>query len=362
MDGPAPHAPLDGTVEAEVCVIGLGAAGLAAAAHLASRGADVVGIESGPIGGVATSRSAGLARSGLAAFHHDAIEILGRRRAVALHRITLEEMDRLRMSGDDEFSWPGSLRIATSSLEREDCARQYHVMQRDGLAVQHWSGPEGDGLLFPADGVVNPVLRTRRLAREAAEAGARLFAFTQAQQVGERDVDTWTGEVRCRSVIVAIDGDLERVVPALARIVHTRHVEMLATAPVREVRRSRPVIARWGHDIVRQLPDGRIVVGGRDDRGDDDTPWSLQPNSTVQAELDTLLAETFDRPLEVTHRWATATACTDDRLPVLARLGPSTIAVGALNGHGTVLGPLLGRAAADLTLGRHSELADLLQA
>ncbi len=361
VDAPAPHAPLDGTVNAEVCVIGLGAAGLAAAAHLAHRGMDVVGIESGPIGGAATSRNAGLVRSGLAAFHHDAIEILGRRRAVELHRLTLEEMARLRAAGDDEFSWPGSLRIATSPLEREDCARQYQVMQRDGLDVQHWSGPEGDGLLFPGDGVVNPVLRTRRLAREAADAGARLFAFTEAQQVGERDVDTWTGEVRCRSVIIAIDGGLELVIPALSGIVQTRRFEMLATEPAREARRTVPAVARWGHDLVRRLPDGRIVVGGRDDRGpEDDAPWSLHPTDEVQRELDDLLAQSFDVSPEVTHRWATTTGCTRDRLPVVARLGSSTIAVGALNGHGNVLGPLLGRAAADLTLGRRSQLADLL--
>ncbi|MEX2562918.1 MAG: FAD-dependent oxidoreductase, partial [Nitriliruptoraceae bacterium] len=223
--------PLEGTVQADVCVVGLGAAGLSAVIHLTSRGVNVVGIDAGPLGGTATVRTAGMWFAGLPMFHHDAIEILGRKRATALYQETRKELAALTAAGDLTQRWSGSLRLASSDAEHDDCARQLEVMRRDGLPVEAYDGDEGHGLLFPEDGAFQPVERVRSLIEAAQAAGAQLYGSTRAQQLGDRDIDSTTGEVRCRSVIVAVDGGLEHMVPALNGVVMTGRVQALAASP-----------------------------------------------------------------------------------------------------------------------------------
>jgi glycine/D-amino acid oxidase-like deaminating enzyme len=229
---PLPTAePLEGTVTADVCVVGLGAAGLAAATRLASRGMSVVGIDAGPLCDAAATRTAGMFFAGLPIYHHDAIELLGRARATAIYQATREELAALHAAGLDHDRWPGSLRIAASPVEEDDCRRQLAIMRRDDLPVEEYDGPEGRGLLFPEDGAFNPVERARVMITAAREAGARLHAHTQAQHLGERDVDGADGEIRCHTVIIAIDGGLEQMVPALDGIVRTESIQALATEP-----------------------------------------------------------------------------------------------------------------------------------
>jgi glycine/D-amino acid oxidase-like deaminating enzyme len=89
-----PLPTLDGDVSADVCVVGLGGSGLTAVQELESRGATVVGLDAGSVGGGAAGRNGGFLLAGLARPYHHAVAQLGRSTAALLHRRTLEEMDR----------------------------------------------------------------------------------------------------------------------------------------------------------------------------------------------------------------------------------------------------------------------------
>ncbi len=85
--------PPDGPTRADVVVVGLGASGLAACRHLASRGADVVGVDARGLAAGAAGANGGFLLAGLAMFHHDAVRRLGRRRAAAAYRWTLGQLE-----------------------------------------------------------------------------------------------------------------------------------------------------------------------------------------------------------------------------------------------------------------------------
>ena len=152
-DEPWPALPaLDADVEADVCVVGLGGSGLTCVGELRRRGARVVGLDAGPVGGGAAGRNGGFLLAGLAAFHHDAVAAIGRERARALYRLTIAEIERIAAETPEAVRRVGSLRIAASAEEAEDCARQRAAMEADGLPVEPYEGPEGRGLLIPTDG------------------------------------------------------------------------------------------------------------------------------------------------------------------------------------------------------------------
>lgn len=337
-------APLEGDSVADVCVVGLGATGLTLTRELARAGRQVVGIDAGAVGAGAAGRNAGFLLAGLASFHHDAVQALGRETATRWYLDTLAEIDRIEAETPSVLRRTGSVRLAVAPDEEGDCAAQLAAMRADGLPVEPYEGPEGRGLLFPRDAVVQPLARCRALARQALTAGARLHERTAALEAAPGRVVTSRGAVRCATVVVAVDGRLEQLLPELAGRVRTARAQMLATAPAPDVRIPRPVYARHGWDYWRQLPDGRVVLGGGRDVGGE-AEWTTEalPTPTVQGYLDTLLRERLGVRAAVTHRWAGAIAFTPDRLPVDEEVRPGVFALGAYSGTGNVIGSLLAR-------------------
>ena len=201
---------------------------------------------------------------------------------------------------------------------------------------------------------MQPLLRCRLVARAVAADGAILAEQTEALEIAANRVVTPDAEISCRGVVVAVDGRLEQLVPALAGEVRTARLQMLATEPTDEVTIARPVYARWGYDYWRQLPDGRVALGGQRDRfeADEWTPDG-QPSPPVQAALDVLLRERVGvRHAKVTARWAAPAGFrTTGFLPVCRDVGGNVWAVGGYSGTGNVVGALYGRAAARLALG-----------
>ena len=358
-DEPWPALPaLDADVEADVCVVGLGGSGLTCVGELRRLGARVVGLDAGPVGGGAAGRNGGFLLAGLAAFHHDAVAAVGRERARTLYRMTIAEIERIAAETPEAVRRVGSLRIAASAEEAEDCARQRAAMEADGLPVEPYEGPEGQGLLIPTDGGFQPLRRCRALARRATAAGARLHEWSPAVELRRGEVRTPRGRVHCDAVVVAVDGALERVLPELSDVVRTARLQMLATAPTDEVRVPRPVYTRWGYDYWQQLDDGRLVLGGFRDR-EEAAEWThdRDPSAAIQGHLERFVRERLGVRAPITHRWAASVSYTTTELPVLAEVRPRTWAIGGYSGTGNVVGALCGRAVAELVTRGESEIA-----
>ena len=354
--------PLHASATADVVVVGLGAAGLTAAAVLAQAGADVVAVDASGPGAGASGRNGGFLLGGLAEAHHDVTARLGRERASRLYRLTLEALEATCAAHPEAVRQVGSVRVSRSSEEDADCAAQLAAMRADGLPVEEYDGPEGHGLLFPADAAFQPLVRARGLAAAALSAGARLHGDSPVTEVGPRAVRTAGGTVTARrGVLVAVDGGLEHLVPALTGRVRTARLQMLATAPAPDVQLSRPVYARYGIDYWQQLADGRIALGGgRDVGGPAEWTTDAAPSADVQRHLETLLRDDIGTTAAVEHRWAGLVGFTPDNLPVLAELEPGLLAVGGYSGTGNLVGPLCATWAARRLLGRPDPLAELV--
>lgn len=365
---PAAEPPprLERPTAAEVVVIGHGGAGLTAAALLAEAGVDVVALDAGGPGAGASGRNGGFLLAGLAPPHHEVRARLGRERATALYRLTMDALDATAAAHPDAVRQVGSLRVSRSAEEDADVAAQLAAMREDGLPAEPFDGPEGRGLRFPGDAAFLPLVRARQLARRARDAGARLHGGTTVTAVDSGGVDTPAGRVTARrGVVVAVDGGLEHLVPALTGRVRAARLQMLATAPASDVVVAQPVYARYGLDYWQQLPDGRIALGGGRDRGGDAEwapywPWTASTSEPVQAHLERVLRDEIGTAAQVEHRWTGIVGFTLDALPVLAEPAPGLLAVGGYSGTGNLVGPLCAGWAVDRLLGRPNDLRELL--
>jgi gamma-glutamylputrescine oxidase len=350
--GWAPLPPLRGSVRADVCVVGLGGSGLTAVEELLARGASVVGLDAGQVGGGAAGRNGGFLLAGLADAYHRVVEQLGRERAAQLHRLTLEEMERMTAATPQAVRRVGSLRVEDTDEGLRDCAAQAQALRADGFAVEEYDGPEGRGLLFPDDGAMQPLQRCRALARESLRRGARLFEQSAVVDVSGGRVTTSGGQVECGAVVVAADGRLELLLPELSGIVRTVRLQMLGTAPTTQVQVPRPVYLRGGFEYWQQLPDGRLAVGGfRDVGGEREETADATPAEPVQGALEALLRDRIGVTAPVTHRWAASVGFTRSGLPWLGEVRERVWAAGGYCGTGNVIGALCGRAMAARALG-----------
>ncbi len=345
-----------------MCVVGLGGSGLAALSELVRRGVPAVGIDETGVAAGAAGSNGGFLLAGLAAFHHEAVGRFGRSRALACYRATVAALTEMATETPAAVRRTGSLRIAVDAAELDDCDRQADAMISDGLAVERYSGPEGDGLLVPDDASLQPVERCRELAQRCLEAGARLFGAAQVLEISPGRVRCGSGGVECRSVLVCVDGRLEQLLPSLEGVVRSARLQMLATEPLGRIVAERPVYRRYGYDYYQQVPTGELLLGGaRDLGGEGEWTTKAHPGPVVQSVLERL-AEQLGGPARVSHRWAGVVGFTASGLPVVREVDDGVFAAGGYCGTGNLIGRIAGRALVELALDGSSEMAELFDA
>ena len=354
--------PLPGDAVADACVVGLGASGLAAVEALVERGLDVVGVDAGRVAAGAAGRNGGFLIAGPALALHDALAQWGDA-AVELYRATLLELDDLearlgtgvvRRAGSIRLAGlPGEPRSAGEAADRAaelaDCAAQAAALRAHGIAVEDYDGPLGRGLFLPDDGATNPAVRAVGLATQLA-GRARLHEHTRVASVGAGQVRTEHGTVRAATIVVAVDGRLDTLVPAVAGRVRTARLQMLACDPV-PPRLPCPVYGRWGYDYAQQGPDGRLYVGGgRDLFAAQEWTAAAEASPPVQAYIETVAARMAGAAVRPTDRWAASVGFTPDARPLCTAVADGVVAVGGYNGTGNLVGPVAARAAVALAL------------
>ena len=356
-----PLPSLEHDLETDVCVIGLGGSGLSCITRLLELGQRVIGLDAGTVAGGAAGRNGGFLLAGLAKFYHETVRELGREHASAAYRQTMLEINHMTTQTPSAIRRVGSLRIATNPIELEDCKLQMAAMQEDGLPVEWYLGLEGEGLLIETDGAFNPLTRCRILARDVLSKGAQLFENSSVTSLSGHEVCTKNARVRCKKVIVAIDGRLELLLPELTGRVRTARLQMLATEPTSEVYLPRPVYARWGYEYWQQLPNGSLSLGGfRDAALEQEWTSSNQPTEPIQGLLEQFMREKIGvKNAAITHRWAASVSYSSRTLPVFQEVQENLWAIGGYSGTGNVVGALLGRIVAELAVTGRSENAAL---
>jgi gamma-glutamylputrescine oxidase len=336
----------------EVAIVGGGVTGCSCALTLASAGRSVRVYEAREIGSGASGRNGGFGLWGGATAYDRAREQLGRERAKDYWQLTDRYVERLAQLAGDAYRRVGSFRVAADEVERAEIRAEYEALVEDGFPaewVAELDGRAGElfhGALFhPRDGSLTPVRWIQRLAAHAAEAGAQLCEHARVGALDELDADR---------VVIATDGYTDGLVPELAAAIKPVRNQVLATAPLDELLYDRPYYGRYGYDYWQQLPDRRLIVGGRRDAAlDAENTDAEELTPEIQQSLEEFARELVGGKLpEITHRWAGIFGVTEDRLPLAGPLDGERLWVAAgYSGHGNVLGLACGDLVARALLG-----------
>jgi gamma-glutamylputrescine oxidase len=335
----------------EVAVVGGGVTGCSCALTLASAGRSVRVYEARELGSGASGRNGGFGLWGGAMAYDRARKQLGDAAAKRYWELTARYVDRLAELAGDAYRRVGSFRVAVDDSERGEIRAEYAALREDGFDadwIEELEGRPGElfvGALFhPGDGALTPVRWIQRLARNAAEAGAELCEHAPVESLDELDADL---------VVVATDGYTNGLAPELDAAIRPVRNQVIATAPLDDLIYDRPYYGRHGYDYWQQLPDRRLIVGGRRDaslEAENTAAEALTP--AVQRSLEELTRDLVGGELpEITHRWPGIFGLTADRLPLVGRLDERVWVAAGYSGHGNVLGLACGDLVARAILG-----------
>jgi gamma-glutamylputrescine oxidase len=344
----------------DVAVVGGGVTGCSCALTLAAAGVRVRLCEARTIASGASGRNGGFALRGGAMPYDVARATLGQERAAAFWRLTERALDRMEELAGHAFRRVGSLRLAADAQERDELRAEHDALLQDGFAVE-WvdelperlAGSYLGAIVHPGDGALYPARWVRRLASAAADAGAELRERARVESLGDVEAD---------HVVIASDGYPSGLLAELDGVVQPTRGQVVTTEPLRELLCGRPHYARQGLDYWQQLPDRRLVAGGRRDVALE-AEFTAEEGTTepVQHAIEALVRDLVGHLPEITHRWSGIFGMTADRLPLVGAVpgAPGVWVARGYSGHGNVLGLACGELIANAILGRREPELEL---
>ncbi len=372
------YAALDGSRQADVCVVGAGFTGISAAFHLAEAGADVVLIEAESIADGASGRNGGQIHSGL---RRDVLWLekrFGYERAKALWDLS-EEAKALLRALIVRFAIPCDLRPGViETLHKSSLVAEYSeliealhgrfgydqatLLDRPATIAAIGSERFFGGFHDRGGGHLDPYRFALGLARAAANLGAAIHEKTPALSLKHVDgspvVATPRGEIRARRVVVATDGRSG----AFERITRARMLGLNSFVVVTEplgakgdtilpgnesAADSRFVVRYW-----RKTPDGRLLFGGGESNAGS-IPRDI--GTFVWPHVLEIYPQLAGAP--IAHGWGGVVSVTAPRLPYVREIAPDVWTAAGYSGQGVALAPLMGQLLAEAVRGKTERIS-----
>jgi glycine/D-amino acid oxidase-like deaminating enzyme len=384
--GPAPErAPLEGHVDADVCIVGAGYTGLWTALEL--RRADpslrVVVVEKETVGFGASGRNGGWVLGALAGSRSGWIARGGEAGAAALERAIRETVDEIgRRVAEEEIDCDyvkgGTLTVAQTAVQLERLSAQQgdwaqqgdeELLGVDELAARVRVRGALGALFSPHCARVQPAKLVRGLASAAERAGATIYERTPAVELEHGRVRTPAGEVHARWIVRATEAYTADL-PGLRRQLAPVTSAMIATEPL-----PAEVWAELGwsgcetmldgrnlYTYAQRTADGRIALGGRG------VPYvfgsatarELSPPRSVVEHLRGRVRDLFGVDAEIASAWQGVLGVSRTWRPAVGIDEARGFAwAGGYAGDGVAAANLAARTLRDLILARDTELTRL---
>lgn len=366
------QAALDQRIDAAVCVVGGGFAGLNTALGLAERGQrDVVLLDAHEVGHGASGRNGGFVFGGFSRGEDALLRELGPASARDLYGGTTQAIELIRSrvhhyAIDCDLRaagviWANWFRDPTVLRERQALLGEHYGVRWQWLdrgEVRHRIRSERyHDALFEADAFhFHPLRYAQGLKRAAISAGVQVFENSAALAL-ESDGAGWrirtsAGEVRTKHVVLACGGYLAQLRRRVDASVLPIATYVMVTEPLGS--RLRDALStdaavydtRFAFDYYRPLPDTRLLWGGRI------SVLDRRP-AAVEQLLRRDLLKVFPQldGVGIDYAWSGLMSYARHQMPQVGEIEPGLWVAQAFGGHGvaptTFAGELVASAIAE---------------
>lgn len=369
---PASQPRLEGTIKADVAIVGGGYTGLSAALHLAQRGVNVVVLEAGRLSSGASGRNGGQIHSGQrqdpewfetrygleAAKDYFALGEAGKQLVkdlIADHAIACDLKSGLIHAAHKkryvaEYQEHGAHMSATYDhpltwLDADETAER--------LGTNAYCG----ALYDPSAGHLHPLKFALGLARAAMTAGALCYENSPVGRLDGKRLVTDHGSVEADTILLCGNGYLSGIESTTEARVMPIHNYIAATRPLADhevpipgdecASDSRFVINYW-----RLSADRRLLFGGGETYSrhfpEDIANFVRKPLSQIYPQF---------AAIEIDYAWGGTLGVTMHRLPFVKEVRPGVWSAAGFSGQGVTIAPLMGQILAESVLGDRARLS-----
>jgi gamma-glutamylputrescine oxidase len=373
---PVAAPPVDGTHTCDVCIIGGGFTGCAAALHLAQRGFKVKLLEQSRLGWGASGRNGGQVHVGLRRDQDWLEGKLGATAARKLWELALAgraHLDELIATYGIECDYRPGLLHADHKARYTRATRRYvahlqeaygygHIRYVDQEEIRELVATDGYyGASFDArGGHLHPLNYALGIARAAQSHGAQLHEGAEVLQVertaGAFVVTTAQAQVRASQVVLACNGYLRGISREVEAHVMPINNFIAVTEPL-GAERAAAVIkhgyavadSRFVVNYYRTTVDQRLLFGGGEN-------YSYRFPSDIAGFVRPHLLKVFPqlRAVRIDYAWGGTLAITPTRMPFIREIEPGFYNASGFSGLGVVLAPYAGKIVAEAIAGERS--------
>lgn len=357
-----------GTIKADVCIIGGGFTGLSCALALAEAGRRVVVLEASRVGSGASGRNGGQLGSGQRREQTDLEALFGRDEAAKLWDLGEASKELVRgliaAHGINADLRPGVAWSADTAKETQEL-HGYAAFLHDRYGYERVAclsaeafaevcpSPAYRGGIIDWDaGHLHPLRFVQGLAQAADAAGAQIHEMSRVLSHIDGLVRTANAEVRAEHVVLAANGYLGDLSPQVAAKVMPINNFIVATQPLgaraAEVLRKDIAVAdsRFVINYFRLSDDKRLLFGGGESYG---YRFPRDITATVRKPMLEIFPSLAD--VQIDYAWGGTLAITRPRLPHVARLAPKLWSASGYSGHGVGTATLSGKVIAEAICG-----------
>lgn len=276
------RAALSGNEDCDVAIVGAGLAGLTTALELARAGVSVTLLEAETLGFGASGRNGGLVSPAFAGGDDAIRRRVGPEAARALHRLSIEGVERLRatirdlaIAGADPVAGLLSLRRYDRADDLKAHAREFAddydyeltYLDRQALAAHVDSPRYMHGLHDPRAFHIHPLNTLRGIAAEIERLGGRIREDSPVVGLAldgpTKRLTTPRGTLSAREVVVATGGYTGPLVPRLSRAILPIATYMMVSEPAPDLIATAVKTRACMYDDRRAGDYYRLVEGGR---------------------------------------------------------------------------------------------------
>ena len=375
-------AKLEGSVNADVCIIGGGFSGLNTAIELAERGLSVIVLEARKIGWGASGRNGGQLIRGVGHGVEQFESVIGTSGVRDLKLMGLEAVEIVRQRVekyqiDCDLTW-GYCDLANKPAHVEGFQEDYEelkslgyrhemrMLRKDEMASVVGSSLYAGGMIDMGSGHLHPLNLAIGEGLAAQSLGVRLFegsAVTRIDYGSEVRVHTASGEVRAKTLVLACNAYMNDLNPELGGKIlpagsYAIATEQLGESAARQLIPQNMALCdqRVTVDYFRLSADNRLLFGGA-------CHYSGRDPADIAAYMRPKMLKVFPHlaDVKIEYQWGGMIGIGANRLPQIGRLKDhaNVFYAQAYAGHGVNATHLAGKLLGEAITAQHSSGFDI---